>query len=184
MPDEPVERHVFLRLFLRLFLQEHAVQLQAILRAYVLRGGVASGEAVQTIALEIFQDAVFEALAHADRLDPGTQPRAWFLSIAINMLRRRKARQARGIKREVLLSDLYRGSEPANESAIFEQVARVFAPGPEQEVEEREQEQEILALVSASGARVLRLAVVDGLSTEGLAKELGVQPGAAQQRKL
>lgn len=56
MLDEPVDR----RAFLRAFLQEHAAHLQAIIRTYVLRGGVAYGDAAQTVAQEIFQDAVLE----------------------------------------------------------------------------------------------------------------------------
>lgn len=176
MPDEPIER----RAFLRLFLQEHAAQLQAIIRAYVLRGGVAYGEAVPSVAHEVFQDAVLEALAHAERLDPTIQPRAWFLSIALNIIRRRKASQARRSRRELLVSELAREPESGSEDAILEQGGQ--SPGPEQELEEREKEQELLALVSESDARVLRLAIVEGLNTERLASELGVRPGTARVR--
>lgn len=178
MPEEPVDRH----LFLRSFLQEHATQLQGIIRAYVLRGGVAYGDAVAAVVHDVFQDAVLEALAHADRLDPSTQPRAWFLSIAINVIKRKKVTQAKRYQREVLVSDLFTDSETTQESDIFEQIAHIVTPGPEQEVEAREQEQELLALVSSSDARVLRLAVVNGVSTELLARELGVRPVAARVR--
>jgi RNA polymerase sigma-70 factor (ECF subfamily) len=178
MPDDPVDRQAFLRQFL----QEHAVQLQGIIRAYVLRSGVAYGDAVQAVAHDIFQDAALEALAHADRLDPTTQPRAWFLSIALNMLKRKKASQARLYRREVLISDLFAGAEEVREYDVFEQIARVLEPGPDALVEAQEQEQEILALVSASDARVLRLAVVNGVNTEMLARELGVRPATARVR--
>lgn len=178
MPEEPVDRH----LFLRGFLQEHAVQLQGIIRAYILRGGVAYGDAVPAVVHDVFQDAVLEALAHADRLDPSTQPRAWFLSIAINIIKRRKVNQAKRYQREVLMSDLFVSSETAQESDIFEQIAQIMTPGPEQEVEAREQEQELLALVSTSDAQILRLAVVNGVNTELLARELGVRPVAARVR--
>jgi RNA polymerase sigma-70 factor (ECF subfamily) len=179
MLDEPVDR----RAFLRAFLQEHAAQLQAIIRAYVLRGGVAYGDAAQTVAQEIFQDAVLEALSHADRLDPNIQPRAWFLSIAINLIKRRRADEAKRSRREVLLGDVSAGlPEEQTEGELFAGLARAFAPGPEQIVVSREQAQEILGLVSSSDARVLRLAVVQGLNTELLARELGVRPTAARVR--
>ena len=178
MLDEPVDRQAFLRQFL----QEHAAQLQAIIRAYVLRAGVAYGEAAQTVAQEIFQDAVLEALSHSYRLEPHTQPRAWFLSIAINVIKRRRAMQAKRHRREVLLGDIAAGSEEQAESELFAGLARTFSPGPEQILVSQEQEQELLALVSSSDARVLRLAVVQGLNTELLARELGVRPTAARVR--
>lgn len=178
MLDEPVER----RAFLRQFLQEHVVPLQAIIRAYVLRGGVAYGDAVDAVVQDVFQDAVLEALAHAERLDPATQPRAWFLSIALNIIRRRRASQVRRNRREVPISNLSGGAEHAGESELFEQVARDCAPGPEQDLETREQVQEMLALVSRSDAQVLNLAIVEGLDTESLASTLGVRPVAARVR--
>lgn len=178
MPDELVER----RTFLRQFLQEHAGQFQDIIRAYVLRAGVAYGEAVSTVAQEIFQDAVLEALAHAERLDPTTRPGAWFLSIALNLIKRKRASQARNALREVLTCDLATNTPEPVEGAYFEQLTRAFVPGPEQEIEAREQAEEILALVSESDALVLRLAIVQGLNTELLARELDVHPGAARVR--
>lgn len=178
MLDQPVDRQSFVRQFL----QDHTAQLQAVIRAYVLRGGLAYGEAAQAIAQDVFQDAVLEALSHADRLDPGTQAGAWFLSIAINIIRRRKAGLAKRYRREVPLSDLLTGPEDFRENSVFEQNGHTSSPGPEQVLEEREQVQEILALVSASDARVLRLAIVNGLNTEILARELGVRPVAARVR--
>ncbi len=61
---------------LRQFLQENIPQLLGIIRFYVVRTGLAQGETVQAVAADILYEAISEALAHVERFDPMTQPRA------------------------------------------------------------------------------------------------------------
>jgi DNA-directed RNA polymerase specialized sigma24 family protein len=68
------------------FLQDNVPLLLGIIRSYVVRSGLAYGDAVQAAATEVFHDAVYEALTHAERFDPTTQPQAWFLAIALNRM--------------------------------------------------------------------------------------------------
>ena len=86
--------------YLRQFLQENMVPLLEIIRSYVVRVGLARGEAVQATATDILNDAIIEALAHADRFDANTQPRAWILAIAANVLKRKKAEATKRQQRE------------------------------------------------------------------------------------
>jgi len=166
----------------RQFLQENIPLLLGIIRSYVVRTGLARGEAVQAVATDILQDAVLEALAHIDRFDAMTQPRAWFLAIAATVLKRKKADAAKRYQREILMSDLPVGPDVINESDFFDQISALTYPGPEQSVEAHEQIVELLSLVSSDDQEVLRLALLHDLDTSALARKLGVTPGAARVR--
>jgi RNA polymerase sigma-70 factor (ECF subfamily) len=178
-PGEADERRAYLELFLR----ENAAQLTGILRAYVVRVQPAPPAVVQSMAEEVFQDAVLETLQHADRFNPTMQPRAWFLAIATNVLRRKQSSKVRRARFEVLTSDLSSSTAAStNEAELFDQLAPRLFPGPEQEFEMREQVHELLALVSTSDADILCQALLYGLDTAALARHLGVSEGAARVR--
>jgi RNA polymerase sigma factor (sigma-70 family) len=168
---------------LRSFLQENTPLLLGIVRAYVVRAGLARGEAVQLVALEVLQEAVLEALSHTDRLASTTQPRAWFLAIAANVIKRKKAALARISQREVLVSDLADSTYGAmDKSAFFDLFAAHSQPDPESEVEADEQADVMLSLVSHSDQEILRLALLNDLDTATLAKTLHITAGTARVR--
>lgn len=164
------------------FLQEDTPLLLGIISSYVIRMGIARGEVVKTTAADILQDTVFEALSHSDRFDPTTQPRAWILAIAANILKRQKVDMAKRHQREILMSDLSIDSEAISESDFFDQVIAHGHPGPDQDIEADEQAVEMLSLVSPDDREVLRLALLHDLDTNTLAQVLGVTPGAARVR--
>src|SRR5262245_7805431 len=87
-------------------IQEQTTPLLSIIRSYVARSGLATGTATQSAADEILQETVVEALAHADAYVATRQPMAWLLGIALNMIRRRRALQAKQTRRELPLSSL------------------------------------------------------------------------------
>jgi RNA polymerase sigma-70 factor (ECF subfamily) len=134
------------------------------------------------MAADVFQDAVVEALRFVERLDLSMQPRAWFLAIATNVLKRKRAVSARRYRFEVLTSDLTTFEHASSESELFDRMAPRLEPGPEQELEMREQVRELLALVSAADAEVLCLALLYDLDSAALAQRLGVSVGAARVR--
>lgn len=182
MPEIPGEVGAK-RAYLQRFLQENADQLTGILRAYIVRMGPASPEFVQAFAAETFQDAVLEALLHAERFDVSMQLRAWFLGIATNVLKRKRVGAARRYHFEVLTSELASTRATATcESDLFDQLAPRFAPNPEQELESREQVHELLALVSPADAEVLTLALLHDLDSSTLARHLGISVGTARVR--
>lgn len=164
-------------------LQEHTATLLGTLRLYVSRSGVASGAEVPVVALELLQETVVEALVHADRYPVETQPMAWLLGIAINLIKRRKGAQARLVQREVLLGHLARQTFPqVSEADLLDHLLPRAHSGPVQEVEGEEQVQEILALVSHEDQQILRLALLEDVDDKTLASRLGINPGAARMR--
>lgn len=171
------------RAHLQQFFQDNAAQLTGIIRSYVVRMAPAPPEVVQNMAAEVFQDAVVEALRYAERFNPDMQPRAWFLAIATNVLRRKRSRSARRYRFEVLTSDLaLMGASATSEADLLDHLAPRLSPGPEQELEMREQVNELLSLVSTADAEVLCLALLYDLDSSALAHRLGVSVGAARVR--
>lgn len=164
------------------FLQENNARLTGIICSYVARMGLARGENVRLLAAEVFQDAALELLAHADRLDPERQPHAWFLRIAANILKRKRASFARRYRFEVLVSDLAERAQADDEYDVLDRLMAERAPGPEQMLASREHVQELLALVSERDAEILRLALLQDLDAEHIAEILGVKPGAVRVR--
>jgi len=77
------------RRLLLAFLTEHTATLLGSFRSYVQRMGLAQGQAIPAVALDVLQEAAVEALAHVDRFDPERQPMAWLLGIGMNVIRRK-----------------------------------------------------------------------------------------------
>lgn len=181
MPDEPID-DIAIKEYMQRFLQEHTQSLKKILCTYVLRMGLARGENVRLVADEAFQDAVLVAMAHGQRFMQMEQPRSWFLAVAANILKRKRASFARRYRFEVLVSDLSVQPSALSETEVLEQITRSSSPGPEQSFEAREQVRELLSMVSQEDALILTLALLHELDTQGLARELGISAGAARVR--
>lgn len=164
------------------FLSENLPLLLGIIRSHVLHTGLAHGEAVNGLAADVFQDAVFEALTHVERFDPATSPRAWFMGIVLNILKRKRAEAARRSLREVAMSDLFAHLAINDECDFFDQISALIQPGPEYSVEANEQVVEMLSLVSEAEQHLLRLAFLHDLNTYALAQALHITPGAARVR--
>ncbi|MBV9257099.1 MAG: sigma-70 family RNA polymerase sigma factor [Ktedonobacteraceae bacterium] len=165
------------------FLSENTAPLLGTLRSYVQRMGLAGGEEVPSVALEVLQEAVVEALNHADRFNPAGQPMAWLLGIAVNVIKRKKAELAKRARRETSITGLsLRQEEPLSEGELFDQVASCTLAGPEQDIEANEQASSLLSLVSSEDQRILRLAFLYDCEREALAEQLGISPVAARVR--
>ncbi len=164
------------------FLQENETRLTGIICSYIVRMGLARGENVRLLAAEVFQDAALELLAHAERLDPERPPHAWFLRVAANILKRRRASFARRYRFEVLVSDLVERTQADDENDVLDQLIADREPGPEQMLTAHEHVREMLALVGESDAELLRLALVLDLDAEQIADRLGIRAGAVRVR--
>jgi RNA polymerase sigma-70 factor (ECF subfamily) len=143
---------------------------------------LAHGEAVPVLALTVWQETALEALGHVERFARASQPRAWVLAVAANVLKRKRSELARLASRELPFSELPGSSDDTRESAFFDQFASLAVPGPEQEVEAREQAREMLALVSAEDRQVQHLALLHDLDGQMLAQALNVPPSTARSR--
>jgi RNA polymerase sigma factor (sigma-70 family) len=165
------------------FITDNVASLLGIIRSYVKRMGLASGEEVPTVALEVLQEVVLEALAHADRFNPTGQPMAWLLGIAINVIKRNKAELIKRSQRELSMSDLsLMQEEHLSESELFDQLTTNSSAGPDQEIAANEQAELLLSLVSPEDQHILMLAFLQGFEREALAQKLGISPGATRVR--
>jgi RNA polymerase sigma factor (sigma-70 family) len=164
-------------------IQDNMTVLLSTIRLYVRRMGLAVGMDVQTVALDVLQEVVVEALEHADRFAPERQPLAWLLGIAINMIKRKKVEQAKQAHREVLFGRLFaQRSDELSESELLDQINPPTMDGPEQAFEMDEQVQAMLSLVSEEDQQMLRLALLDGFKRDALAQQLGISAGATRMK--
>ena len=162
---------------------DNVASLLGILRSYVKRMGLARGEDVPAVAVEVLQEVVLEALDHADRFNPTGQPMAWLLGIAINVIKRKKAELAKRSQRELSMSDLsLMQEEHLSESELFDQLMANSSAGPEQETAANEQAELLLSLVSPEEQHILMLAFLQGFEREALAQKLGISTGATRVR--
>ncbi|HVU13971.1 MAG TPA: sigma-70 family RNA polymerase sigma factor [Phototrophicaceae bacterium] len=158
---------------LRQFIEDESHALTRTLSFYLSRAGLTVS------ASELLNEVVVEALRHEDRFNPARQPRAWLLGIAANLIRREQSQLAKLNQREPLARDLYPGSEPSDDE-VFEWLSS-FAENASS-LENAEAVNVLLDGVSPDDAHVLRLAILNGLDGDALARELGVTPGAARVR--
>jgi RNA polymerase sigma factor (sigma-70 family) len=162
---------------------DNLASLLGILRSYVKRMGLASGEAVPAVAIEVLQEVVLEALDHADRFDQTGQPMAWLLGIATNVIKRNKAELIKRSQRELSIGDLsLMQEEHLSESELFDQFAADSSAGPDQEIAANEQAELLLSLVSPEDQHILMLAFLQGFERDALAEKLGISPGATRVR--
>lgn len=173
------------RIYLQRFLQENATSLQHILRGYVVKVGLASGENVDLVATEIFQDAVVETLTHAERFNPDMQARPWFLAIAANILKRYRAASLKRSRFEIRAESLIHQPEQENEQGVLDSIMTASVGGasePEQALLAHEHARELLALVQPEDAQLLYMALVQGWDASALGMFLHVSPGTARVR--
>lgn len=165
-------------------LRDETALLLGTIRVYVRQLGLAQGDEVPAVALDVLQEVAIEALAHADRFALDQRPIAWLLGIAVNVIRRRKVERAKRSHRELSLRHLFAqpDGQPLDESEILDRVLATSATGPEQIIVADEQANELLALVADEDRGILRLAFLDGFDRNAIAARLGTTPGAARMR--
>ena len=163
-------------------LQEQSAFFLGIISSYVVRMDLARVETVQNVTLTVWQETVIEVLTHPGPFARASQPRAWVLAVAANVLKRKRHEMARLSRHEQPLGGQLADDADMQEGAFFDRFADLVVPGPEQEVEAQEQVHEMLSLVSAEDRHILRLAILYDLDGQVLAHALGVQPSTARSR--
>ncbi len=162
---------------------DNVASLLGIIRSYVQRMGLARGEEVSAVAVEVLQEVVLEALDHADRFNPTGQPMAWLLGIAINVIKRKKVELAKRSQRELSIGEISLAQdERLNEDELFDQISAGTTAGPDQEIVANEQAELLLSLVSPEDQHILMLAFLQGFEREALAQKLGISAGATRVR--
>jgi RNA polymerase sigma factor (sigma-70 family) len=171
------------RQILLTYLHTQITPLHGIIQSYVQRMGLASGSQVPGMALDVLQETIVEALEHADRFVAGGQSIAWLLGVALNIIKRKKVESAKRQRRELQLGSLAgQYSDITSESDLLDRLVVSSEPAPEQALEDDEQAEALLNLVSSEDQRVLRLALLEGFDGQELANRLRISPGTARMR--
>lgn len=167
---------------LRQFIEYESSTLLGTLRYYLFRAGLSGRDLpLEAAAHDLLNDVVAEALEHEERFRTVAHPRAWLLGIAANLVKRRQHEITRRDQREPLLRDLHPEVEgQMSDDELFDWIAEVAAT-PDA-FEQREDVHLLLAALSQDDERVLRLAIMNGLDGEALARTLDISPGAARVR--
>ena len=166
---------------LKHYIQENAEELHRIVHQYVLRMGLAAVDGASAVTDEIVQDMVIEALNHANRLPDEGEPLPWLLSIAMNLIKRRRSNHARLNYREPLVRDLY-STDDLSDGEIYDRFFGTMDNEPYESIDSQQFVERFLEQIPEDDAQIIRLAVIDGLSGKALGKALGISAGAARVR--
>jgi RNA polymerase sigma factor (sigma-70 family) len=157
-------------------------QLLKTLRFYVLRAGLATSRDGDTLAQELLNETVFEALRSLHRLKPDMNPHPWLLGIALNLIKRRQVELAKRERREPLVRDLLPDNEYAlSDDDLFDQLPQLLDTAFE-ELEVKDEIANMLTHLSESDRHLLKLAVAHDMNGEALARDLQITAGAARVR--
>ena len=166
------------RKLLEAVIETEAKTLLNIIHNYVLRMGLTSEPAqAAAIATEILSDVVVTALEQAENYDSSRQAVPWLLGIALNFIRRR--RQANQRNREIPVRDLVDNPQLA-EDELLDTFAELVTN--RSTLEAQQQIDALLKPLSADDQHVLRLAILEDLDSNMIARELGITPTAARVR--
>jgi len=150
---------------------------------YVIYAGLARGADVLPLAQELLGDAFIEASRHPDRFNAAQSKRAWLPGIASNLIKRKQTEIARRNRREPLMRDLLPHMEDNfSNGELSDWLNKGRIDEADAFRKENAEAEELLSYVSPEDALVLRLAVLDELDGNALAKALGVKPGTARMR--
>jgi RNA polymerase sigma factor (sigma-70 family) len=171
------------------FIEDHAASLMGILRGYVSRAGLVSGnnDDLQEAAVEILHEVYIEAIKTAVHFDPTRSPKPWLLMIAQNVVMRKRSQLIRRRQHETMMSDLqHKYKDRVLDEDPLEQITAIAKitseEQPENQVEIIVQIEYLLSLVSEPYRNVLYLAYLEDKDGEALATELGCSYDAALVR--
>lgn len=166
------------RAALKHYIEAEFHTLRGILRAYVIRLGVAPpGENTDAVAEDLLNEVVVRALDNIERYDHQRRPMAWLIGIALNVIRE-KRRQPQ-TRREIPVHDLYPQAD-LSEDELFERLN--VAENPFAELESLHATTDLLACVPDYDRQIIQLAVLHELDSTTIARELGITPGAVRVR--
>ncbi len=171
------------------FIENHAGSFMGILRGYVSKAGLVSGsyDELQDAALEVLNEVYIEATKTATHFDLTRSPKPWLLTIAQNVVMRKRAELIRRRQHETTMSDLeHKHKDQAPDEDPLEQIAALARINseeqPENQVENMAQIEYLLSLVSEPYQNVLHLVYLEDKDGEALATALGCSYDAALVR--
>ena len=165
------------RQLLETVIENEAKTLAGIIHSYVIRMGLASEPEAATIANEILSDVVVTALERAESYDISRKAIPWLLGIALNFIRQR--RQAHQRNREIPVRDLHDNPEMGDDELLDRFAELVIHRST---LETQQQTDAFLAPLSTDDQQILRLAILEELDANTIARELNITPTAARVR--
>ena len=165
------------------YIERDSNDIIGIFRSYVRKAGLASNnEEVQEAALELLSEVYLEAVRSAHAFDSTRPPRAWLLGIAMHIISRKRAEQAKH-QPEIPLSAIQHDNQEVGDTFSSLILASMLtSEGMEQQIEARMQVEYLLSLVSPDDRKILRMSIIEGLDGEALAQQLGCSYTAAHVR--
>jgi RNA polymerase sigma-70 factor (ECF subfamily) len=166
------------------FLEEDSTSLLPTLCFYIQCAGLSVNRIdAEEVAQDLLNDVAVEVLTNVDRFRPDSQPKAWVLGIAANLIKRRQAQRSKRINREPLITDMHSNAEVIlSEEELFDQFVAWSQTDPGHQLEAEEAINSLLNDLSKDDQQLLRSAIVQGMDGKSLAKSLGITPGAARVR--
>jgi RNA polymerase sigma factor (sigma-70 family) len=165
------------RELLETVIESEVQTLAGIIYSYVIRMGLASDPEATAIASEILSDVVVTALEHAESYDLSRRAIPWLLGIALNFIRRRRQSQQRN--REIPVRDLHNNPELSDDELLDRFAERVFQHST---LETQQETDALLAPLSVDDQQILRLAILEELDANTIARELHITPTTARVR--
>lgn len=172
LESEVLQRDVRIRAAIK---EEHELLLRSIAVLVAKTGRGLRWVEVMEIASDTLQQAVQEALKHAERFDPTRSATAWVRGIAAKLLLNRQRAEAR-VRRLVPVAVL-------GEEAWAVALERRCTEPTDEAVAARLDLEQTLARISPEERQAIEFRYYQGLDGEELARALGVAtPGAARVR--
>lgn len=158
--------------------------LLGIIESYLRRGGVTHGwQDTRETALDVYGELFIEAMRTLEKFDENRSPRAWLLSLASNLVLRKKVERAKEFSRASQNTE----AAPGNEESAIEVFDRLAAASHHfhqlsSPLEKQQTLDEILSGVNEGEREILMLSVVHGLRSEIIGAQLGISAAAARKR--
>ena len=163
------------------YIANHQAELKRIIRQYVLKFGLAHGNATESVTDDVMSSVTTEALNHVDRLQTVDNPLPWLLGIAVNVIRRERDKKSRLEQREPLIHDLFPTST-LNEYELIDQFIGIASESDTKRLEQHETLSAIFKQLNDDESELLKLAILYDLDSPQIAHKLGISAGAVRVR--
>lgn len=132
---------------------------------------------------ELINDVTLEAAKHSERWTHNQHSPAWLISIGTNLIKRKQAELHKQRTREPLVRDLLHASaSPLSDGELFDSLAQVGQVDPTADFEKADTARYWLSLLAPDDREIVQLAILNEMSSELVAEELGIAPGTARMR--
>jgi RNA polymerase sigma factor (sigma-70 family) len=165
------------------YIRENAEQLLRDLTRRVRRSGLAQGADASDKANELLSEMTIEALQNAERYNSDKPLPNWLAGITKHLILRQKTSYAKRQRREPLATDLAQ-KDYLSEEEIFDLLAvnDIFSDTMENDIANKEVIRKAFYKLSKNEQKVVMCAILLGMDSDEVAKELGIKPGAARVR--